>query len=203
MWQDCWDRLTDPILLKIFYYLSPKDILSASATCSNWSRISYDELLWKYQFCKNYNLSYHTELKPGMIRFSITFTSAKVFFIVVIILTGQTSWYEEYKRLTYHAPLVETEVLKSHTEPVLYVTFSHNGEYFVTCSMDGFVLVSIWAVLTLYSLLHQLHGFITPVVLCRYGILRILAVLSIPMTWKYLVGNTRSMLNSTNRIVCY
>ncbi|XP_065202814.1 F-box/WD repeat-containing protein 5 [Planococcus citri] len=118
MWQDCWDRLTDPILLKILYYLSPKDILNAGTTCSNWNRICYDEFLWHYQFCKHFKLDYDTELKPG-----------------------QTSWYEEFKRLTFHAPLVETEILKSHSEPVLYVTFSHDGKYFVTCSMDGFVLV--------------------------------------------------------------
>lgn len=65
-WQDCWDRLTDPVLLKIFYHLSPKDILNAGETCTNWNRICYDDLLWRYLFIKNYNLSNQTELKPGI-----------------------------------------------------------------------------------------------------------------------------------------
>lgn len=65
MVQDCWDSLTDPVLLKIFYYLTPKDILNAGATCSNWNRISYDELLWRYQFRRHFNISNSVELKPG------------------------------------------------------------------------------------------------------------------------------------------
>jgi len=50
---------------------------------------------------------------------------------------------EEYKRLKYHTPLVETEHLKAHTSEVLHVSFSHNGKMFVTCSSDASFVVSI------------------------------------------------------------
>ncbi|WAR30958.1 FBXW5-like protein [Mya arenaria] len=47
----------------------------------------------------------------------------------------------EYKRLLYHTPSVESEVLKQHTDQVLHVSFSHNGKMFATCSKDGFIRV--------------------------------------------------------------
>ena len=48
----------------------------------------------------------------------------------------------EFKRLAYHTPLIETEVLKEHSHQVLHVSFSHNGKMFATCSKDGYILVS-------------------------------------------------------------
>lgn len=54
---------------------------------------------------------------------------------------GRT-WYEEFKRLFYHIPIVQTENLQVHADQVLHVSFSHNGKYFATCSKDGYVIVS-------------------------------------------------------------
>lgn len=51
------------------------------------------------------------------------------------------SWVDEFQRLCYHSPTVQTETLTDHTNQVLHVSFSHNGRYFATCSKDGYVLV--------------------------------------------------------------
>lgn len=157
-----WAYLTDPVLLHIFQHLSTREILNAGATCRNWNLISYDELLWRNKFRKNFNISSSIGIKPGTtyflytrcIKVSFTFVgpTEKIYNWHFFKLSGETSWYEEYKRLTYHAPLVETEVLKSHTAAVLHVTFSHDGKYFVTCSSDGFVLVNLMVLLPVTNL---------------------------------------------------
>jgi hypothetical protein len=49
----------------------------------------------------------------------------------------------EYKRLSYHTPIIQTEVLKEHSHQVLHVSFAHNGKMFATCSKDGYVLVKL------------------------------------------------------------
>ncbi|KAK6622573.1 hypothetical protein RUM43_008415 [Polyplax serrata] len=113
-----WDLVPEPILLHIFQYLSPRELLDTGLTCKTWLRISYDEFLWKDLFYS------HFKIDPE-----------------IHILPGKHSWLEEYKRLTYHTPVVETEVLKDHTHQVLHVSFSHNGKLFATCSKDGSVLV--------------------------------------------------------------
>lgn len=62
-------------------------------------------------------------------------------YVCVKKITGKTSWLEEFKRLAYHIPLVETETLREHSHQVLHVSFSHNGKIFATCSKDGYILV--------------------------------------------------------------
>lgn len=57
------------------------------------------------------------------------------------LYSGKT-WLEEFKRLCYNIPVVQTETLTDHMNQVLHVSFSHNGKYFATCSKDGYVLVS-------------------------------------------------------------
>lgn len=63
-----WNSLTDPVLLNIFEYLKPVDIVNAGATCKHWNEVSHDELLWKQQFYKNFNISPNTGMKPGNTR---------------------------------------------------------------------------------------------------------------------------------------
>lgn len=53
----------------------------------------------------------------------------------------------EYKRLSYHTPVVQTEILKEHSHQVLHVSFAHNGQMFATCSKDGYVLVTLSTVI--------------------------------------------------------
>lgn len=80
-----------------------------------------------------------------MLHFMLIFFLIKRILVIIILsltLLGKTSWLGEFKRLAYHTPLIETEVLKEHSHQVLHVSFSHNGKMFATCSKDGYILVS-------------------------------------------------------------
>ncbi|XP_071563306.1 F-box/WD repeat-containing protein 5 isoform X1 [Temnothorax nylanderi] len=113
-----WYVMSDSILLSIFQYLSPRELMTAGAVCRSWYRVSRDEFLWKYLFYRTYKIDPDVGIVPG-----------------------KTSWLGEFKRLAYHTPLIETEVLKEHSHQVLHVSFSHNGKMFATCSKDGYILV--------------------------------------------------------------
>ncbi|KAK0079891.1 hypothetical protein PV325_000658, partial [Microctonus aethiopoides] len=113
-----WYYMPDSILLSIFQLLTPKEVMVAGSVCKSWNRVSHDELLWKELFYRTYKID------PS-----------------VGIMPGKTSWLGEFKRLTYHTPLLETEVLKEHSHQVLHVSFSHNGKMFATCSKDGYIFV--------------------------------------------------------------
>ncbi|XP_011170787.1 F-box/WD repeat-containing protein 5 [Solenopsis invicta] len=113
-----WYVMSDSILLSIFQYLTPKELMTAGEVCRSWYRVSRDEFLWKYLFYRTYKIDPDVGIVPG-----------------------KTSWLGEFKRLAYHTPLIETEVLKEHSHQVLHVSFSHNGKMFATCSKDGYILV--------------------------------------------------------------
>lgn len=113
-----WYYMPDSILLIIFQYLTPKELMTAGEVCRSWHRVSRDEFLWKYIFYRTYKVDPDVGIMPG-----------------------KTSWLGEFKRLAYHTPLIETEVLKEHSHQVLHVSFSHNGKMFATCSKDGYILV--------------------------------------------------------------
>lgn len=113
-----WNYLPDSILLHIFQYLSARELLDVGLTCRSWFRVSYDEFLWKDLFYYNFKIDPSVKIAPG-----------------------KTSWLAEYKRLSYHTPIVQTEVMKEHSHQVLHVSFAHNGKMFATCSKDGYVLV--------------------------------------------------------------
>lgn len=55
---------------------------------------------------------------------------------------GRTSWTEEYKRLYYHTPVVESEVLQ-HEDEVWHISFAKKAEMFATCCKSGYVKVSM------------------------------------------------------------
>ncbi|CAL1685041.1 unnamed protein product [Lasius platythorax] len=113
-----WYYMPDSILLSIFQYLTPKELTIAGEVCRSWHRVSHDEFLWKYLFYRTYKIDPDVGIVPG-----------------------KTSWLGEFKRLAYHTPLIETEILKEHSHQVLHVSFSHNGKMFATCSKDGYILV--------------------------------------------------------------
>lgn len=113
-----WYYMPDSILLSIFQYLTPKELVTAGEVCRSWNKISRDEFLWRNLFYQTYKIDSDIGIIPG-----------------------KTSWFEEFKRLTYHTPLIETEVLNRHSHQVLHVSFSHNGKMFATCSKDGYILV--------------------------------------------------------------
>lgn len=114
----CWKTLPDHILLHIFSFLGASALAKAGLICKGWLRVAFDELLWKDLFYRHWGISRSIPMAPG-----------------------KYSWVQEYKRLLYHTPSVESEVLKQHADQVLHVSFSHNGKMFATCSKDGFIRV--------------------------------------------------------------
>ena len=92
-------------------------------TCKNWYRIAQDDFLWRNLVICNWKM-------PQNIR----------------LPTEAVSWKAEFKRLYYHAPLIESEVLTDHTDQVLHISYSHNGQLFATSSKDCFVKV-LWNII--------------------------------------------------------
>ncbi|KAL3282729.1 hypothetical protein HHI36_005900 [Cryptolaemus montrouzieri] len=112
-----WECLPYTVCYEIFQYFDYKDLVAVSGVCFQWFTVSRDERLWKKVFFSNYKID-DTINNRGL------------------------SWFEEFRRLHYNIPCVQTEVIHQHFDQVLHVTFSHNGQYFVTCSRD--CLVMIW-----------------------------------------------------------
>lgn len=113
-----WHILPDPVLLYVFSHLNAKQLVNVRKTCRNWLRIATDELLWKRLFQNDFKIDRSIPIAPG-----------------------RYSWFNEYRRLKYHTPTQETEVLTEHTHQVLHVSFSHNGEMFASSSKDGYIKV--------------------------------------------------------------
>ncbi|XP_056644691.1 F-box/WD repeat-containing protein 5 [Diorhabda carinulata] len=112
-----WAYLPYLALYKIFQHLNYKELISAGQVCKLWYQGSYNDLLWKELFRDHF-----------MIDKSIP------------VVAGRT-WREEFIRLSYNIPVVQTETLLQHGDQVLHVSFSHNGKYFATCSKDGYVIL--------------------------------------------------------------
>lgn len=113
-----WWTLPEPVLVDIFLYLSPKNIINAGITCRRWYSISNDNVIWKKIFQQKFKVDQSIRIKPG-----------------------SDSWKSEYKRLISNIPFVMSEKLEGHTHQVLHVSFSHNGKMFATCSKDGNVII--------------------------------------------------------------
>ncbi|KAK3088736.1 hypothetical protein FSP39_023151 [Pinctada imbricata] len=113
-----WHMLPENILVHVFSYLPAPSLLKASMVCRCWNRVAFDELLWKDLFYRHWSINREIGLAPG-----------------------RSSWFQEYKRLYYRVPCIESENVSKHTDQVLHVNFSHNGEMFSTCSKDGFIKV--------------------------------------------------------------
>ncbi|KAJ8304524.1 hypothetical protein KUTeg_018107 [Tegillarca granosa] len=112
-----WQVLLDPLLLHIFGYLSPQEVVRCSQTCLTWYRVALDESLWKQHVYRTWNIT--GDLAPGT-----------------------ESWYSEYKRLICNVPSECYLELKDHKDEVLDVTFSHDGQHFCTTSKDA--TVKVW-----------------------------------------------------------
>lgn len=61
-----WYYLPDSILLHIFQYLSARELLDVGLTCRSWSRVSYDEYLWKDLVYHNFKIDRSVKIAPGM-----------------------------------------------------------------------------------------------------------------------------------------
>ena len=62
---DNWFYMPDSILLSIFRYLSPKDLLTAGEVCKAWNRVSRDEFLWKDLFYHIFKIDPSIGIVPG------------------------------------------------------------------------------------------------------------------------------------------
>lgn len=114
-----WANLPDSLLLRIFGLLSPKDIIHGSEVCRNWYRVSRDELLWKHLLQSHSDIGVQDIL--GLLR--------------------APTWLEEFKWIHLNTPLIESQVLKMHTDEVLHVAFSHDGQLMASSSKDCSVIL--------------------------------------------------------------
>ena len=117
-----WSNLPDSLLLYIFGFLSPKEIVLAGEVCRNWHRLSMDELLWKRVLQRT------------------LFIGAQGY----VELPRCSSWFEEFQWIHQNTPLIESQVLQEHTDEVLHVAFSHDGKLLSTSSKDCSVI--LWRV---------------------------------------------------------
>lgn len=130
-----WCYLPYPALYKIFQHLTYTDLIAAGEVCKLWFEASRNDLLWRDLFYKNFLVDKSVPVVAGSILIFL------LGFNLNLLYLGKT-WYEEFKRLCYKIPVVQTEILTEHNHQVLHVSFSHNGRYFATCSKDGYVTVS-------------------------------------------------------------
>lgn len=84
-----------------------------------WCRVAYDESLWKALLWQRWSIS-GVRLPPG-----------------------RDSWYQEYRRLFYHCPVILSETLMDHSDEVLHVSFSNRGDMFSTTSKDASIKVRL------------------------------------------------------------
>lgn len=115
-----WANVPEDVLLYIFSFLEPAKLSQIALVCKTWNGLTIDEHLWKYMCVKHYKLQSMPQLSAG-----------------------QSSWRQEYKRLYYHSPCIESEALLEHTDEVWHVSFSHDGHRFATSSKDGTIKVII------------------------------------------------------------
>lgn len=118
-----WTNLPDSLLLHIFCFLSPNEVLLAGEVCRNWLRLSKDEMLWKCLLQQTLFNGKRDNIELPM---------------------KSSSWFSEFQRLHQNTPLVEGQVLKEHTDEVLHVAFSHDGELLASSSKDCSVI--LWRV---------------------------------------------------------
>ncbi|XP_078605404.1 uncharacterized protein LOC144878554 isoform X3 [Branchiostoma floridae x Branchiostoma japonicum] len=118
---DLWLSLPDSILLHVFSFLNSKEVAKAGITSKKWHRVSQDDLLWKDLLYSEFSVSRTIPMAPF-----------------------KSSWWAEFRRLHYLSPVALTETLKEHTDQVLHVSFSHNGNMFASSSKDGFI--KVWTV---------------------------------------------------------
>lgn len=115
-----WTDIPESLLLQIFSYLEATSLVAVTQTCKVWCRVAYDESLWKALLWQRWSIS-GVRLPPG-----------------------RDSWYQEYRRLFYHCPVILSETLTDHSDEVLHVSFSNRGDMFSTTSKDA--SIKIWQV---------------------------------------------------------
>lgn len=116
-----WTELPDNLLLHIFCFLSPKEVLLMGEVCRNWHRLSKDEMLWK-------SLLQETLYAGRNVN-------------KIKLPKSSSSWLAEFQRIHIRTPFVESQVLDEHTDEVLHVSFSHDGQLLASSSKDCSVIL--------------------------------------------------------------
>lgn len=130
-----WQTAPDDLLIRVFSFLPARALLNVAQCCKNWYRVANDEFLWKDLFYRAW------QIDP-----------------VIPRALGKSSWQGEFKRLAYHTPALESEVIKQHNDQVLHVSFAHNGSMFATSSKDGHIKVAFCLMLHALHVLHFAHS---------------------------------------------
>ena len=129
-----WHLLPDSLLLELFRFFDASDLNRVSLVCQNWLRVSRDAYLWRALFCRRWGLDEKT--------YCPTSSPALSSQLPRLCDEERQGWREEYIRLDYHLPSVESEVHSGvFTDEVLHVCFSSDGEHFATASKDATVKV--------------------------------------------------------------
>ena len=119
-----WNYLPEPVLLMVLKQLEVVDIVSCSMVCMDWNRTCQGEILWKYLVFKDFDINEYQELNKY--QFDIKFRNS--------------SWREEYIRLTDRFPCVRTQTMI--TGHVSHFTFSPDGSAIAACTKT--TIVTVW-----------------------------------------------------------
>lgn len=60
-----WAYLPETLLVSVLKYLPARDIVTVSEVCKRWNVGSYDSLLWKYRFLRDFKVETSIPRKPG------------------------------------------------------------------------------------------------------------------------------------------
>ena len=124
-----------------------KEVARAGQSCRRWQVLSTDNILWRKIIFRDFRIENRSRLDN----------------------LETSSWRAEYQRLVDNTPEICTEVsrvflhtfedlssqlvqvLDTHTNEVLHVSFCQSGDRFVTCSKDGSFIV--WSVRYVFSMM--------------------------------------------------
>lgn len=71
MTENLWTFLPENVLLRIFRFLSVRDILNCSECCKRWNFVSRDSLLWREKFRDDFKVDRDIKLKPSESLFGV------------------------------------------------------------------------------------------------------------------------------------
>ena len=138
-----WHLLPDSLLYELFRFLDAASLCRVSLVCTSWLRVSRDPFLWKYLFCRRWEVDPRTISSSSS--YSSSSSSSSSFSSTVLPQLSPSErrgWREEYIRLHDRSPRVESEVHAGIlTDEVLHVCFSPDGRFFSTSSKDTSVKV--------------------------------------------------------------
>ena len=93
--------LPDSIILNILEFLQFQDVATVAQVCSQWRRISGDEMLWRQMFLKHYNLPPSTVM-PNCAK----------------------SWKSEFKRLYDETPICPETLVREEAPMNINMVYS-------------------------------------------------------------------------------